>query len=480
MGKVLVVDDHRASRATVAMTLRKQGHEVDECACASEALEAINKTNYDLIVTDMRIPIELGGVEDLKGGLRVIDAAKSADANIAIIVITAYASVDNALEALHLGTSDYLVKEFSKAELEIKAAMALEKRRLKLENLRLMEENIQLKDRVREKYQFDKIIGQSKAMQGVFEMIKIAARNPDNVLIQGESGTGKELVANAIHCNSQRRNARFVTINCAALPHELIESELFGHKKGAFTGATTDRKGAFEEADGGTIFLDEIGDMPLEMQSRLLRAIEQKEVKPVGASVPKIVDVRVIAATNRNLPDMITKGSFREDLFYRLNVIRISLPALRDRKEDIPLLANHFIRQVISERNTEVKGISAEALGILEEYDWPGNVRQLQNVLLTSILSTQGPMIEPHHLPEYIRRPKQEIKEHGRESLSKLQERVISELSFPISREDFLNDMERRLILRSLRESRDNVSEAARKLLTPYSTLQRRINELGL
>lgn len=311
MSRFLVVDDIRASRMTIAMTLRKQGHEVDESSCISEAIKAIKKTSYDLIITDMRMPMEAGMPEDPRGGLMVIDAARSADANAAIIVITAYGNVDNALEAVHLGATDYLVKDFSKAELEIKAAMALERRRLKLENLKLLEENVQLKDRVRDKYQFDNIIGQSRGMQEIFEKIRIAARNPDNVLIQGESGTGKELVANAIHCNSSRRNASFIPLNCAALPRELIESELFGHKKGSFTGAASDRKGALEEADGGTIFLDEIGDMPFEMQSRLLRAIEQKEIRPIGTNIPKTVDVRVIAATNKDLISSIAKGEFR-------------------------------------------------------------------------------------------------------------------------------------------------------------------------
>ena len=398
MGKILVVDDAGTNRRGTALTLSKLGHEVIESENEAEAADMIDRETFDLVITDMLMPPGDGLPEDMESGLRVIELARAREPNTAVIVMTAHGSVDNAVKAMQLGAFDYLQKPFSPDELKIKTSRALEQCRLLEENFRLSAENEHLKTSISEPFALDNIIGESDIMKRLLDDVCIAARSSSTVLIRGESGTGKELVAKAIHYNSPRRDKALITLNCACFPPDLIEDELFGHRKGAFSGATSDRTGAFEEADGGTIFLDEIGEMPMEMQPRLMRVLEQKEVKRIGENRAKKVDVRVVAATNRDLETDTSKGKFRGDLFERLNVISIHLPSLRERKADIPLLVDYFIEMFSKETSKKIKGVSPSALDALMRHDWPRNIRELKNVIERTIIFIDGDMIEEKYL----------------------------------------------------------------------------------
>jgi two-component system response regulator HydG len=347
------------------------------------------------------MPSKNGDTEDEESGLRVIETAKAQDPELTVIVMTAHGNIKNAVEAMRRGAFDYLEKDhqgFSADELRLKVTKALQQRQLLKENLRLSEENAYLKTSISEPFALDRIIGESDIMKKLLEDIHVAAQSTSTVLVRGESGTGKELVAKAIHYNSPRQDKILITLNCACFPADLIESELFGHRKGAFTGSASDRKGAFEEADGGTIFLDEIGEMPLEMQPRLMRVLEQKEVKRIGENLVRNVDVRVVAATNQVLEDSVSKGKFRGDLFERINVVSIVLPSLRERKEDIPLLVEHFIELFNKETSKKIKGISKSALNALMQHNWPRNVRELKNVIERTIIFMDGDVIEEKDL----------------------------------------------------------------------------------
>ncbi len=398
MEKILIVDDEGTHRRGAALTLSKLGHEVIESRNEAEAATIINSETLALVITDMLMPPKDGMPEDMDSGLRVIEMAKTLDPNVSVIVMTAHGNIENALEAMRVGAFDYLSKPFSADELKIKVAMALEQNRLLKENLRLSEENAYLKTSISEPFALDKIVGQSDVMKELLGNICVAAQSSSTVLIRGESGTGKELVAKAIHYGSPRRDRVLITLNCACFPADLIEDELFGHVKGSFTGSASDRKGAFEEADGGTIFLDEIGEMPLEMQPRLMRVLEQKEVKRIGENLAKKVDVRVVAATNQDLEVGASNGKFRSDLFERLNVISIYIPPLRERREDIPVLVDHFIEMFSRETSKRVKGISKAALDALMRHNWPRNVRELKNVIERTMIFMEGDTIEEKDL----------------------------------------------------------------------------------
>ena len=398
MSKILIVDDAGTNRRGTALTLSKLGHEVMESENEAEAADIISSESLDLVITDMVMPPSDGMPEDMESGLRVIDLVKSSDPNTTIIVMTAHGTIENAVKAMQLGALDYLTKPFTPGELKVKIAKALEQRRLMEENLRLSAENEYLKTSISEPFAFDNIVGESDVMKKLLEDVCIAAQSSSTVLIRGESGTGKELVAKAIHYNSPRRDRVLITLNCACFPPDLIEDELFGHRKGAFSGATSDRMGAFEEADGGTIFLDEIGEMPMEMQPRLMRVLEQKEVKRIGENRVKNVDIRVVAATNKALEDATGRSKFRGDLFERLNVISVHLPPLRERKEDIPLLVDHFIEAFNKETSKKIKGVSPSALDALMQHDWPRNVRELKNVIERTIIFIDNDVIEEKNL----------------------------------------------------------------------------------
>lgn len=448
MNRILVVDDQDTLRRGTALTLNKLGYEVMESENEAKAAEAIGKESFDLVITDMLMPPKANMSEDMESGLRVISMVRSAAPDTAIIVMTAHGSIENAVEAMRLGAFDYLKKPFTAKELEVKTSKALEQHRLIEENLRLSAENEYLKTSISEPFTLDNIIGQSDIIKRLLEDINIAARASSTVLIRGESGTGKELVAKAIHYNSLRRDKLLITLNCACFPADLIEDELFGHNKGAFSGATSERMGAFEEADGGTILLDEIGEMPLEMQPRLMRVLEQKEVKRIGENITKNVDARVLASTNRDLESAIGGGSFRGDLYERLNVISIQLPPLRQRKEDIPLLVEHFIETFNKETGKQLKGISPAALNALMEYSWPRNIRELRNVIERTIIFIDADVIEEQDL-RFSR-------------LAPQRDNDTSVASVPVG--SSLEDMEKELIDKTLNANNWNKRQTARQL----------------
>ncbi len=385
--KILVVDDEESMRRMLTILLEEEGFPVEAVDSAESAIGALSKASYDLVLSDIRMP-GLSGIDLLKW-------LREEELDSEVILLTAFASTDSAIDALKYGAFDYVTKPFQVDELLHIVRQALEKRSLR-------QENILLKADLSKKQSFGEIIGGNPKMRWIYNLIERIAPTPSTVLIEGESGTGKELVARAIHQRSLRNKRPFVTVNCAGLPETLLESELFGYIKGAFTGAYTTKKGLFDTASGGTIFLDEIGEMPLSMQVKLLRSLQEKRIHPLGASEDHSVDIRVIAATNSNLRERVNERTFRDDLYYRINVINIVVPPLRERKEDIPLLVHHFLQTYAEGMGRERMGISTEALRLLEEYGWPGNIRELENVIERAVAITPETILERGHLPDSV------------------------------------------------------------------------------
>lgn len=385
--RILIVEDDKKMRDGLQYVMKKEGYFTDVSASGEEAFRCLKTSSYDLIISDMKLP----GIE----GLDVLRAVKNFDKNIGFIIITAYGTVTTAVESMKEGADDYVLKPFDMEELKFVVKKVFEKREL-------LTKNILLQSQLEKKYRFENIIGTSEGLIKVFKLIKQVANSKTIILVRGETGTGKELVAKAIHFNSQRASQAFLPVNCAALNENLLSSELFGHVKGAFTGAVKDKRGVFEVAEGGTVFLDEIGDIDAGMQQVLLRFLEDGEIQPVGSTDRKKVSVRIIAATNKDLEKMIKEGSFREDLYYRLNVISINMPPLRERKEDIGVLAQHFLKIYSSENGKDITSISQEALRYLEEYSWPGNVRELENVIERATLLETASEITTESLPPQI------------------------------------------------------------------------------
>jgi two-component system response regulator PilR (NtrC family) len=389
MGRVLVVDDEQSMREFLAICLRRAGHEVATADSGTAAIAHLKKQPADVVVTDLRMPGELDGL----GLLHAVKRAGSGfDAEV--VLVTAFATADTAIAAMKQGAYDYLTKPFKVDEINSVITRVMEKRAL-------VAENAALRELVAGRVRLAQLLGKSKAMQRVFELIQKIHSTKTSVLITGESGTGKELVARALHTEGSRAGGPFVAVNCGAIPDELMESELFGHVKGSFTGAVADKPGLFKIASGGTLFLDEIGELSLGLQVKLLRALQERRVKPVGATDELEIDVRVVAATNRELEEEVARGAFRADLYYRLNVIELRLPPLRQRREDIPLLAEHFVRRFAGEQDKPVAGISPAAMKRLEEYDFPGNVRELENVIERAVALTSGPVIDVDDLPVF-------------------------------------------------------------------------------
>ena len=384
MGRVLVVDDEASMRDFLGICLRRAGHEVELAASGTAALAALGARNADVVVTDLRMPGEVDG-------LGLLTAVRTRYPDTEVILVTAFATADTALAAMKQGAYDYLTKPFKVDEINAVIGRALEKRAL-------VAENAALRDQVAGRVRMAQLLGRSKAMQRVFELIGKIHSTRTSVLITGESGTGKELVARALHTEGSRASGRFVAVNCGAIPEELMESELFGHLKGSFTGAVSDRPGLVREADGGTLFLDEIGELSLGLQVKLLRVLQEKKVKPVGGHTELDVDVRVVAATNRELEDEVARGAFRQDLFYRLNVIEVRIPPLRQRREDIALLVEHFLKKQAKEVGRPIT-VSAAALKLLEDYDFPGNVRELENVIERAVALSSSDDLDVDDLP---------------------------------------------------------------------------------
>jgi two-component system response regulator PilR (NtrC family) len=386
--RILVVDDERSMRELLAIVLRREGYEVLLAENGRSAVSLLERESVDLLISDIKMP-DLSGVD-------VLRAAKKIDPDILGIMITAFASTESAVEAMRLGACDYLSKPFDIDLLKMKV-------REKIENRQLRQENVLLKKTLGLAHQFSNIIGRSPSMLDVFKMVETVSRTNSTILLTGESGTGKGLVAQAIHFHSLRREKPMVSLNCGAMPETLLESELFGHMRGAFTGADANKKGLLEVAERGTIFLDEIGEMSAVMQVKLLRVLQERRFRRVGGLEELLADIRVIAATNQDLTRLVSEGRFREDLFYRINVIPIVLPPLRDRLEDVPLIAEHFLAKYADQMEKTITGISHEAMELLIHHDWPGNIRELENVIERAVALEGTPTILPESLPPALR-----------------------------------------------------------------------------
>jgi len=444
--RILIVDDEDQMRELLAKILEKNGYQVTPAADGGSALGLLEKESMDLVVTDVRMP-GMDGMEALK-------AIKELNPDTGVIIMTAFGSIDQAVQAVKEGAHDYISKPFKIDEMLLTIRKALEERRLRREVTTLRQE-------LRTRYHFENLIGKSRAMQEVFRLIEQVATSRSTVMIYGKSGTGKELVARAIHYNSLRSTKAFVPVNCAAIPSELLESELFGHEKGAFTGAIATKVGKFELANGGTLFLDEVGSMRLDLQAKILRGLQEREIERVGGTRIIKIDVRVIAATNRDLKKGVEEGTFREDLYYRLNVVPVTLPDLKDRQEDIPLLANHFLQRFAQESNPNIREISKEAMGILLSYPWPGNVRELENVIERAVTLGRGPAILASDLPPHLPSGAGPV------------ERALAH-------EANLEDLERDYIQAVLRRTKGHQIRAAAILGIDRRTLYRKIRRYGI
>jgi two-component system response regulator PilR (NtrC family) len=452
--KVLIVDDEEVLRDVLETVLRREDFDVVLAASGEEALNVLDGDDgIDLVILDVMLP-GISGIDTLRA-IRISNPA------LPVIVITAFSSIDGAIEAMKHGAFHYIPKPFKNEEVILTVNKALEQRRLSRENERLKAE-------LSEKYAYSNIIGKSETMRKVFELIRLAAPSRSNILIFGESGTGKELVAKAIHHASPRARNAFVTVNSGSLPPELLESSLFGHMKGAFTGAIATKRGLFEVADGGSIFLDEIGNINLETQAKLLRVIQEKEFMRLGSVDTIKVDVRIIAATNANLAKLMEESKFREDLFYRLNVITVSLPPLRRRREDIPLLTAHFLEKYAEENKRRVKEITPEAMRILMDHNWPGNVRELENTIERAVVLCTSERIGPELLPDYLRFPVQ----------TELPAMIVP--SDGLSLKDAVSRYERTMILQSLEMANGVQKKAAELLQLKPSTLNEMMKRLGI
>ncbi len=445
--RILIVEDDRPQADAINEALARLGH---ACVVVTEprrALDLIEGDGFDLVVTDLMM-------HDVDG-MEILQEAKRIDAGTEVIVVTGHGSIETAVQAMRDGAWDYITKPLNLGELRGRVAKALEHRRL-------VRRNRQLTAQLDERFGFKALIGTSAAMRRVIETCRQIAPTDTTVLLEGESGTGKELLAKAIHNNSPRRGANFVGLNCAALSEGILESELFGHEKGAFTGAVASRKGRFEHAHGGTLFLDEVGDMPMSTQIKLLRVIENREITRVGSNEPRRVDVRLISASNRNLDNLVKQASFRKDLYFRLKVVRIVLPPLRHRREDVPLLTDHYLHRLATEHDKTVTGITPEAQALLNAYDWPGNVRELVNALETMVVLARGETLDVHDIPTEIRPASDPSAAEG--------------LAPGIS----LEDAERVLIERTLDETDGNRQRTAEILGIGERTLYRKIKQYGL
>ncbi len=449
MSKILIVDDEQSMRDFLAIMLKKEGHEIVTAENGGDALKAVQVEIFDLVISDVKMP----GID----GIAVLKSIKEISPETVVIMITAFATAETAVEAMKLGASDYIIKPFKVDELKIIINNSLEKRYLR-------KENTLLKREIESRAGFENFIGKSEPMQKVFALIRQVAETNSTVLITGESGTGKELVAKAIHFNSPRKKKPFVTVNCGALPETLLESELFGYMKGAFTGAAANKQGLFEAADGGSIFLDEISATTPALQIKLLRVLQEREFMRVGGTSGIRVDVHVIAASNKDLRAEVAKGAFREDLFYRLNVIPIHVPSLRERKEDIPMLVDFFLKKLLAGRDP--KNITPEAMNALMGHHWPGNVRELENTMERLAILCAGDTIRLEHIPDTVR------------EMSPCSE--LGALDIPdegLDMESLLENAEKTLLRRALEKSGGVKTEAAKLLKLSFRSFRHRLQK---
>ncbi len=441
-GRILVVDDEPSMRELLQIVLRREGYSVRLAENGRTALSTLEREPADVLISDIKMP-DMSGVD-------VLREAKRLDPDLVGIMVTAFASTETAVEALRLGAYDYLTKPFDVDELKAKVRNAFERRELR-------QENVLLKRALRSASEFSNIIGRSKPMQAVFDLVETIAPTNSTILITGESGTGKELVARAIHFNSLRRERSFVALNCGALPETLLESELFGHVRGAFTGAAGNKKGLIETAERGTVFLDEISEMSPMMQVKLLRVLQERKFRRVGGTEEIDADIRIIAATNRELGRMVAEGRFREDLYYRINVIPVQLPPLRERREDIPLLAEHFLAKYRTQMGKTTSSVSPAALQALEAFDWPGNVRQLENIIERAVALERGPSVQPESLPSDIT-----SRVPDRSEAADRDEAKLPEAGLDLPRH--LESQEREYVAQALRQTLGRHDKAARLL----------------
>jgi DNA-binding NtrC family response regulator len=452
---ILIVDDEVDLRRAIAEILQTEGYEVREASNGEEALDLLRGNAFDILIADMKLP----GIS----GNMLLQAALEIYPEIVGIIITGYGTIESAVEAMKKGAYDYLSKPFQIVEISLVVKQALERRCLR-------EENAYLKTQLKEKYGFENIIGESRAMREAFQLVETIAKTNSTVLITGETGTGKELIAKAVHYNSLRRDQKIVSINCGAIPETLLESELFGHVRGAFTGAHQTQIGRFEQANKGTMFLDEIGNMSPKLQVKLLRVLQEREFERLGGTETIKVDVRIIAATSANLKDLVDHNEFRSDLYYRLNVIPLQMPSLRERREDVPLLAKHFIQKYCQGSNLELKTISQEAMKMLMNYNWPGNVRQLENSIerAVALVGTRN-IILPADLPHEVQKTNGNL--------------FLSEIYIPDEGVNFnteVSSLERALILQSLRRTGGNKRQAAELLNLKRTTLIEKLRRLHI
>ena len=447
---VLIVDDDDSQRRLIEFWLQEEGLSVVTANDGKTGLQAFEQKSPCLVITDLRMP----GMD----GLDLLGRIKDINQDVPVILVTAFGTVGNAVDAMKLGAADYILKPLNPDELKLCVHRALEHKEL-------VDENRYLRSFASTAFRFENLVGNARKMRDVFDIAAQVARRDSTVLLMGESGTGKELLAKAVHQNSLRAKKPFVTINCGAIPETLIESELFGHRKGSFTGALADRIGKFEAANEGTVFLDEIGDLTPSLQIRLLRVIQEREIDKIGYPQPIKVNVRIIAATHRNLRTMVEDNQFREDLFYRLSVVTINLPPLRERKEDIPLLVEHFLKKHCGRYQIPLIVVSDEALDALAQHNWPGNVRELENVIEHLVVLGKGEVIKPEHLPAEIRQTKSRISSIA----LKLPEEGIS-----------LEDVEKEILLQALEKHQWHQTKAARYLNISRKTLIYRMEKYGL
>lgn len=446
MASVLLVDDEKAIRDSLKLILADEGYTTDSAADGEEALQKIKEFDFDIVITDIKMP--------KMDGMQLMQEAAKISPQTFFMIMTAFASVNTAIDALRNGAYDYLIKPVEFDDLIIRLKRLIDFKKLSIENRTL-------RQRISSESGYRSIIGKSEPMKKVFDLIEQVAPTNSNVFIYGKSGTGKELVAKAIHYNSRRKDNIFLPINCGAISENLIESELFGHKKGSFTGATDDKMGLFKVAEGGTLFLDEIGDLPLNLQVKLLRAIEDKQFLPVGGTKPVSTDVRIIAATNQNIYEKTKTGEFREDLYYRLNVVEIKLPSLNEKKDDIPLLVNHFIEKASNEMGKKVLGADNESMKLLINHDWRGGVRELENVIERAVIFVKNEMITVDDLTENVRGSK-------------------IDAGYPDALKEALKNFEKEHINKIIMKFDYNKEEAAKALKIGLSSLYRKMEDLGI
>jgi two-component system response regulator PilR (NtrC family) len=454
--RLLVVDDEESIREFLEIMLKKEGYEVTCAEDGAKAKDLLSKKTFDMVISDLQMP-NMTGIELLKH-------VKESYPDLVFMMITAFGTTESAVEAMKMGAYDYLTKPFKIDEVRLNIQNALRSKSLEVENRVLKKE-------LKQEYSFQSLVGNSEAMHKIFDLVKRVSQTPTNVLITGESGTGKEVVAKAIHYNGPLKDKPFITINCGAIPEQLMESEMFGHKKGSFTGAVADKSGLFEVADGGTLFLDEVGELPVTIQVKLLRAIQERVIRRVGATEDIKVDVRICAATNRDLEEMVKNGTFRQDLFYRLNVINIKTPSLRERSDDIPLLANHFLRKYNDRLNKQIGQISVEAMELLQKYDYPGNVRELENIIERTVALEGGAAILPESLPAFVNTPT------GRK-LASSHEIEIGEDGIDLDK--VMGKIEKELLVKAIHASNGVKKKAAKLLHISFRSMRYRVEKYQL